>query len=191
MSETKECVLCGATIERTSRDHSNDSRWGAVKYCSRACTGKSKRTHNRKETPEYRIWTKMKYRCQVLTSADYYLYGARGITVCERWQKFENFFADMGLRPSGNHSIDRINNEGPYTPENCRWSMPPVQQSNKRNTIKITVDGDLVCTAEAARRVGMVAATLRHRLRMGWSEMDALYSAPYVKGFHAKKMENT
>lgn len=84
-------------------------------------------------TPEYRAWCKMKERCCNTKNKDFPDYGGRGITVCARWlNSFENFFSDMGLKPSPDHSLDRVNVNGPYSPDNCRWATKLEQAQNKR-----------------------------------------------------------
>jgi hypothetical protein len=83
-------------------------------------------------TPEHRAWTKMFERCYSDNPYRKKYYGDRGISVCERWKTFENFFADMGLRPSRQHSLDRINNDGNYEPGNCRWATKSEQMKNRR-----------------------------------------------------------
>lgn len=89
-------------------------------------------THGLSHTPEYTCWGSMRHRCRNPKSSKYADYGGRGISVCERWNSFENFLADMGRRPTPAHSLDRINNDGNYEPGNCRWATPKEQMNNRR-----------------------------------------------------------
>ncbi|QVW08761.1 AP2 domain-containing protein [Phage CBW1004C-Prop1] len=97
--------------------------------------------HGRAKTSEFGIWTDMQTRCLNPNSTSYPNYGGRGIGICQRWMKFQNFFQDMGPRPSMNHSIDRIDPDGDYSPDNCRWATHKEQSRNKRNTIRVTING--------------------------------------------------
>lgn len=84
----------------------------------------------------YQSWLSMKQRCLNKKRHNYYLYGGRGITICEQWlHSFTTFLADMGVRPDGT-TLDRINSDGNYEPANCRWSTPTEQARNRRNSVK-------------------------------------------------------
>lgn len=126
-----------------------------------------------RRTPEYRAWRQLQSRCSNVLGLDYKNYGGRGIKVCERWKKYENFLEDMGRRPSSKHSIERKNNDGDYEPENCVWATPEKQNSNKRNNVMITFRGVTKHLAAWAREVGVCTATLQTRLHR-WSVEEAL-----------------
>lgn len=105
--------------------------------------GQNRQTHGLSSTPEYRVWHEMVGRCHRLTSNRYYLYGARGIYVCDRWRYgedgrtgFECFIQDMGRRPSPNLSVERIDNDGPYAAWNCKWATQKEQMNNTRRSRK-------------------------------------------------------
>ena len=117
-------------------------------------------THGWSRTREYRIWNAMRYRCENPKNTAFPHYGGRGITVCERWQRFENFLADMGPAPSRDHSIDRINVNGGYHPENCRWATQAEQKRNTRSRKRAVLDSMTIEELEAAleeKRKGVLA----------------------------------
>lgn len=96
---------------------------------------------NRNRTSEYIAWENMKSRCTNPHNKRYKHYAGRGITLCERWMKFEGFIADMGTKPSKNHTLDRIDNNGNYQPGNCRWATYSEQNRNHRRNIWIEYNG--------------------------------------------------
>ena len=94
--------------------------------------GRHGHTKNGKTSLEYQSWSHMKQRCQNPGNVGYYNYGGRGIRVCKRWQSFENFLADMGVRPDG-LTLERIDNDGNYEPDNCKWATRHIQRINSRS----------------------------------------------------------
>jgi hypothetical protein len=148
-------------------------------------------------TSEYQAWACMRYRCQRKTHKAYPGYGGRGIMVCERWNDFENFFADMGPRPSAAHSIDRIDNMKGYNcgkcseclsldrQPNCRWAIQKEQARNKRNNRLVSHDGRTQCLAAWAEEKGLGWETLSCRLARGWTVERALNTPLIAKGARA------
>jgi len=143
------------------------------KECA-AIKGKATATHGMKNTPEYNIWTQMHQRCANTNRQEFYRYGGRGIKVCWRWHKFENFYADMGPRPSAGLTIERIDNHGNYEPNNCRWATPKEQARNRRSNHFIPTPWGQITLAEAAEKSGVNQYKLRKRINMGWSYERAL-----------------
>ena len=135
------------------------------------------KTHGMSESSEYIIWLGIKARC-LRKSISSKNYKDRGITICDRWMKFENFISDMGKRPSMEFSVDRIDNSKGYSPDNCRWATSLEQASNKRNNRLITFNGKTKHQAEWAREVGLKIATLHARLKSGWTIERALFTNP-------------
>ncbi|MDY7537542.1 hypothetical protein RGU72_04655 [Undibacterium sp. 5I1] len=99
----------------------------------------------------YSTWSRMMTRCYNVKSADFPEYGGRGIIVCARWHDVANFIADMGVKPLG-ASIDRIENDKGYKPDNCRWSNPVEQANNTRKNVRVSFEGESMTIAEVARR---------------------------------------
>jgi len=126
----------------------------------REISSKRLTTHGMSLTPEFSIWGTMIRRCHNQDHPSYKHHGARGIIVCERWRySFENFYDDMGQRPSKKHSIDRIDNNGPYSPENCRWATSRTQSRNTSYNRMVEMDGVSFCVADWCDMMGVS----RHR----------------------------
>src|SRR3990167_106621 len=126
--------------------------------------------HGRAKTPEHNAWCRMNRRCYDHNCKDFKNYGARGIDVCESWRfSFSNFFADMGERPSPKHSIERLDNDLGYSPENCIWATRHEQQRIKRNSTLITYKGQTLCPTDWVPIVGIDEGTIRWRITHGWS----------------------
>lgn len=136
----------------------------------------TKHRHNKrgKESKVYRTWANMIKRCNYIHYQYYNDYGGRGIKVCQRWRKFENFLKDMREPPSDEHTIDRVDNNGNYCKENCRWATRKQQQRNKRNNRMITFNGRTQCLSAWAEELGINHRTLRSRFFLGWSVKKAL-----------------
>ena len=124
--------------------------------------------HGLRTTPEYYSWISLRRRCANVDGV-YPGYGGRGIKVCARWDDFLTFLADMGPRPSKQHSIDRINNDGDYEPSNCRWATRREQAANRRSPKMVTHNDETLCVAEWARRYGIESGVLARRLDRGQS----------------------
>ena len=135
--------------------------------------GMGNRSHGMSDSPTYISWSRMKNRCQNKNDDSYYKYGGRGIKVCKRWMKFENFLEDMGERPEG-MSIDRIEGDKGYEPGNCRWATAVEQARNTRRNRLITYNGESKSIVEWSELTGIPQDTLRGRLNMGWSHIETI-----------------
>lgn len=129
--------LCACECGREAKVLGDNLRNGRTQSCGCLRLGcqnafKHGASRRKKHTPEYRSWTRMLCRCLNRNHKDYHRYGGRGIAVCARWNDFASFLADMGPRPGGGRSIDRINNDGNYELSNCRWATPKEQAQNRR-----------------------------------------------------------
>lgn len=146
-------------------------------------------THGMSKTRTYRIWKAMRERCLKITSSGYEKYGAKGITVCDRWSRFEFFLSDMGEAPEGT-SIDRINTYGNYEPGNCRWATLAQQAVNTRRNYKITINGVTKCSTEWAREYGINPRTVKRRITgLGWTPIQAL-TEPTARTGVKKRRDN-
>lgn len=155
---------------------------------SRSCRGcvtiqedKPTRDPNRyNQAPEWDSWRQIQNRCYNPKAQDYAAYGGRKITVCDRWRdSYQNFLEDMGKRPGPGYSIDRIDVNGNYEKDNCRWATAKEQANNRRNTRRLTLRGETRCLQDWAVIVGIPSKTLYRRITAsGWNDEKAL-TTPY------------
>ena len=145
---------------------------------------KAKKTHGKTCSLEYHSWSGLKGRCLNPKNHKYPNYGGRGIKVCDRWENsFENFLADMGEKPSASHSIERVDNNGDYTPENCIWGTASQQANNKTSSVFMEHNGVTLTQSQWSIKLGGSDKLVLKRLKRGWSKEKAL-STPCDKTRH-------
>lgn len=127
-----------------------------------------------KATKEWRAWFNLRQRCNNPNAMQYSNYGGRGIKVCERWNDYNNFLKDMGRCPKTCSSIDRIDNDGDYTPSNCRWTSNKEQSINRRSTKLVTVNGITLCCRDWAKLNNLAPTTISERVKRGWTLQSAV-----------------
>ena len=149
-----------------------------------AISGQFDSTHSDSGSKEYGIWGNMLYRCHTESSSHYSNYGGRGVKVGSDWFDYENFIKDMGRAPSLEHSLDRINNDGDYTKENCRWATKKQQSRNRRNSIIVTVYGVDLQVNDYCEKYNKSVHTIRNRIKRGWP-MSKIINTPTKGYFHA------
>ncbi len=167
------CDCGGETITtRTDLISGNVASCGCLR---REQSRRVHRTHGLSKTREYRIWAGMNNRCANKNNQAFHWYGARGIVVCERWRtSFPAFLDDMGRAPSDTYTIERIDNDGPYAPENCRWATRTEQGLNTRRNRVITFHGRSLTLSQWDIACGFKKGTIQMRLARGWSIVAAL-----------------
>jgi hypothetical protein len=148
----------------------------------REVAAKRQTRHGMSQSVEYSTWIRMRDRCNNPNSRDYIHYGARGINVCQEWMdSFDRFFLDMGARPDDKHSLDRINNELGYGPNNCRWARQDIQVNNRGVTKRVSYMGEDRTLKEWSDITGVSYWTLRSRYDAGKSPEDILCELPSIK----------
>lgn len=166
-----ECICdCGNTTIVSG----GNLRRGLVKSCG--CRGKNTEKHSKTNTRLYRIWSCMKGRCRNRNILAYKDYGGRGITVCDEWDNSFVAFEKWALKNGYDESltIDRIDNDGGYSPDNCRWATRLEQNRNRRSRKTIAYNGESLSVVEWAEIVGINPRTIYERLRQGWTVKEAL-----------------
>lgn len=129
---------------------------------------------NGKLSPTLSTWRSMLSRCNIKTSTSYKNYGLKGVKICKRWLEFNNFFQDMGERPSIKHTIDRIDNSKGYSKENCRWATKSEQAINRKTTRFYTIDGETKCLKEWAKFYNIKYLIVFKRMARGWDLIESL-----------------
>jgi hypothetical protein len=142
----------------------NTKSCGCLQREAAAAMGHSSSTHGKSNTPTYQVWRSMLKRCDDVHNHNY---GGRGIKVCNRWRSFQKFYEDMGCCPEG-LTIERVNNNGHYTPTNCIWATQKEQGNNRRGNISIKWKGLTLTIAQWSEKLSLNRQTLYWRARQGW-----------------------
>lgn len=136
--------------------------------------------------PEYLAWANMRRRCLNPNHPQFRHYGGRVIGVTIDWQSYEQFLADMGPRPTPRHTLERIDNNGHYTRDNCRWATRRDQARNKRTNVLVEIDGKVACAKDWCIYFGINYATYRNRIRRSGLTPDAALKLPIQNGWRRK-----
>lgn len=176
--------LCWCACGNIRKNSTNQLTGGRSLSCG--CTkyariGAKKKTHGHtvgsEHTRTYRIWTNMKTRCDNKNASNYKFYGGRGISYSPSWRDFSAFLRDMGDCPQS-MTLDRIDTDGSYSKENCRWASWTEQASNKTNNRMVEILGSTMTMSQAARKYGMSVGTVWQRLKYGWTPSQAVGLEP-------------
>jgi len=165
--------FCLCDCGNTTRVTTHKLRAGTTKSCgcySADSLREIRYKHGMVRTTEFKSWTEMRQRCTNQNNGAYKNYGARGITVCERWASFENFIADMGLKPSSDYSIERLDNNKGYSPENCIWADKLTQSRNRRSNLNYVYQGRTLCLSAWCEVFDLDQPSVYQRIKsLGWS----------------------
>jgi hypothetical protein len=169
---------CGETVvvRRGNLTSGNTTSCGCAKRAASKARGLRHGHYiDGKQSPEYRSWASMIARCTNPNAESYERYGGRGITICESWREsFAAFLADVGPRPSLQHSLEREDNAIGYQPGNCRWATVAEQSRNKRSTVRITLRGETRVACDWARSLGLSRTLIYERLKRGITDPEQL-----------------
>lgn len=172
---------CGNTIEVLS----GNIRSEHTKSCGclkKAIWLKARTSHDKSKLPEYKVWKGLRKRIHNPNDERYSSYGGRGLTVDPRWDaSFEVFLADMGRRPGSGYSVERLDNDKGYWPDNCRWATNKEQTNNRRSSRVLEYNGESRTLAQWAELTGIAQATLRRRIERGWGVKEA-FETPVISG---------
>lgn len=165
---------CGTESVRKGGQLRYAERKGIFQSCNACAATISQTTHGLSKTPEYKVWHGMLKRCNDPSHYAYKDYGGRGITVCERWERFENFYEDMCPRPYPKATLDRIDNNKGYSKENCRWADFSTQNCNTRAQNLLTIDGVTKNVNTWAKENGISFTLIKARLGKGLTGKDLI-----------------
>jgi hypothetical protein len=158
-----------------------------MKPADRPETRAIREEHGMRGTRTYRAWSRMKNRCNNPKATQYPWYGARGIKVCEQWNRsFLAFLADMGEAPTEKHTIERIENDGNYEPNNCEWVTQMEQSKNKRprrDTVYLTYNGKTLSVTDWAKQLGICRHVIYERIKKNWPLEQMLSAEKHVNGW--------
>lgn len=155
-------------------------RGGKTSGCH-TCTRGGMLSHGESRNPAYRCWHSMFLRCYNKSHVSYQAYGGRGILVAEEWRGESGllrFLEHVGPRPSAQHTIDRIDNNGHYEPGNVRWATRTEQARNRSDSHYVTANGQTLIVADWAKNMGVAPAVIHSRIKRGWSEEKAVTTPP-------------
>jgi len=172
--------LCQCECGNVKKIRGSHLKSGYTKSCGclqKEIVTKIAKTYGMAYNLEYKSWANMKQRCLNKHNSKYKDWGGRGIKVCKRWLKFENFYKDMGDKPFKSYSIDRIDNSKGYFKENCRWATKKEQARNKRNNKMITYKGETFCLKEWSEKLNIKYSILQNRLNDKW-DIKKLFQQP-------------
>ena len=163
--------ICGKTTIKSPSSVKKHTSCGCIASKIRSDNAKKifpkyRYKHGMSETRTYSSWLSMKGRVKP-NYHEKHLYFDRGIKVCDTWNDFSNFLKDMGVAPTEKHTIDRIDNNKGYSPDNCRWATPLEQTMNRRNTVKVEWKGELLNLFQLSKKLGIGYGTLNYRLKHG------------------------
>lgn len=166
--------LCECSCGKAAVVEGKNLRHGLTVSCgcfAKEVTSLLTTSHGLTNSAEYKTWTGMKRRCLNKNDPSYDRYGGRGIRICDRWlTSFENFYADMGPRPSDGYSIERIDANRDYEPNNCKWIPMRDQAANKRSSVRLTHNGETHNLKEWSLITGMPYGTMQARHANGWDD---------------------
>jgi hypothetical protein len=171
----KLSVVCGTQL-RNGDIQSCGCKKGILRYIKH---GSSSREASPDERRMYRIWQALKTRCKNPKTVQYKYYGGRGITVCPEWEEFEGFVSDMGESYKDGLQIDRIDNDGSYSPENCRWATRKQQARNTRRAIFHEMNGKRMCLYDWCEELGLNCHTVAQRIRRYGMTFEEAISKPF------------